>query len=113
MEDRLLCAFPLGVYYQGDLGRRNPLPDETELHGLINEEFPDSMSFITQVRSTEGRICGGIPEFIAVLEERERRLFLERIFATGLHRTIIVVNGNLLENDTNPNVQGTPKRWRF
>ena len=46
MGDRLLYAFPSGAP-QGDLDRKKSfLSDKTELYDLINEEFPDSMSFL-------------------------------------------------------------------
>ena len=73
--------------HHGDLGRgKYILPDDTELPDLINGELSDPMSFYCEnVTYADERIRGGILEFIAVLCERERKLFLYRISATGFY----------------------------
>ena len=68
---RPMYAFPLEAP-QGDLDRKkSPLSDDIEAYGLINEELPDAMSsYYEKVRGE--------------YEERGGRLFLDRIFTTGL-----------------------------
>ena len=74
MGDWLLYACRLEVSEE-DLDRKKSFrPDATYLHDLINEKWPSPMSFYYgQVHRTDARIWGDILEFIAILEERERR----------------------------------------
>ena len=81
-----MYAFPAEAH-RGCIDRKKPaLSGDTELSGLINEEFSDAMTLLQQSKSYGRNDQGdGVLEFIAILEERDHsRKWLELIFATGI-----------------------------
>ena len=84
MKDRALYALP-PMAPHGDLDRKkSSMPDDIEASELINEEFPDPLSFCYgEVRGSDELVWERFLEFKALLGEKGNRLCLERIFTTG------------------------------